>query len=123
MAKENNQARALAALLDADSFTSAATAAGISRRQLFNYLHSDKEFALEYRRLQSMRTIERAEQAAADREAALQILRDVMNDEAQNGAIRVKAALALLERGDKASTDETSVAQDILNSHSTWFEL
>lgn len=106
--------------MDADSFTSAATAAGISRRQLYSYLHDDKQFAQEYRRLQSIRTIQRAEQAAADRETALQVLRDVMADETQNGAVRVKAAGTLLDLAVKALDAEKAVAQAVLDTHASW---
>lgn len=116
-----NKQRVLSALTDADTFTAAAAAAGVSRRTLFNYLRDDAAFAREYRNQCDFIAIERAEAAQADRRAALDALRDIMNDKQQAGAVRVKAAAALIEHADAALQGGTVAAQRAVESHSDFF--
>lgn len=122
MAKDENKARALAALLDANNFTSAAAAAGISRRTLYGYLYEDADFAREYRRQRDLRTIERAERSENEREGALNAIRAVMDDPEQPGMVRLKAAQTLLDRVEKDTSAATGVAQAALDSHFSLFE-
>lgn len=112
-----NKEKALAALLDAPTLTAAASAAGLDRRTLFNYLHDDFEFAREYKYQRQLRAIERAEQAAGEREAALQAIRDMMNDGEVPAAIRLKAAERLLDVANDGFIRQGSVAGDIWQGH------
>lgn len=115
--KAADKERALAALLDAPTFTAAAAAAGLDRRTLYNYLRNDFEFAREYKHQRQLRAIERAEQAAGEREAALQAIRDMMNDGEVPAAIRLKAAERLLDVANDGFIKQGSVAGDLLDSH------
>ena len=67
--KQADKDKALAALLDAPTFTAAAAACGLDRRTLYNYLRNDSDFANAYRRQRQLRAIEQAEQAAGERAA------------------------------------------------------
>lgn len=116
--KQADKERALNALLNAPTLTSAAEMAGIDRRTLYNYLHNDSQFALEYKRQRQLKNIERAEQAANERETALNTIRDIMNDNSQPALIRLKAAEKLLEISDKGNAKQDSIASDIFNEHS-----
>lgn len=112
-----NKEKALAALLDAPTLTAAAAAAGLDRRTIFNYLHGDFEFARAYKYQRQLRAIERAEQAAGEREAALQAIRDMMNDGEVPAAIRLKAAERLLDVANDGFIRQGSEAGDIWQGH------
>lgn len=116
--KEADKERALAALLDSSTLTAAATAAGLDRKTLYNYLREDSKFAYEYKRQRQLRAIERAEQAAGEREAALQAIRSIMNDVEQPAAIRLKAAEKLLDVANDGFTRQACIAGDIWDVHS-----
>lgn len=111
--KAADKERALAALLDAPTLTAAAEMAQLDRKTLYNYLHSDKEFVKAYNNQRQLRAIERAEQAAGEREAALQAIRDIMNDDEQPGAVRLKAAEKLLDVADTGFNVQRSIASDM----------
>lgn len=113
-----NKEMALAALLDAPTLTAAAAAAGLDRKTLYNYLREDSQFAYEYKRQRQLRAIERAEQAAGEREAALQAIRDIMNDDEQPAAIRLKAAEKLLDVANDGFNRQANIAGDIWDVHS-----
>ena len=112
-----NKEKALAALLDAPTLTAAAAAAGLDRRTLYNYLRDDSKFAFEYKRQRQLRAIEQAEQAAGERAAALQAIRDIMNDGEQPAAIRLKAAEKLLDVANDGFIRQANIAGDIWDVH------
>lgn len=117
MAKIVNKEKALAALLEETSLTSAAAAAGLDRKTLYNYLRKDSDFALEYKRQRELRNIERGEQAEKERETALAAIREIMNDNEQPGAVRLKAAEKLLDIANSGISAQQIVAQAIWDSH------
>lgn len=117
MSKDANKERALAALLDAPTMSAAAVTAGLSRRTVYEYLRSDRDFALRYKQQRQLRAIEQAEQAAGEREAALQAIRDVMNDVDQPGAVRLKAAERLLDVANAGVGEQRQIADSIVEAH------
>ena len=123
MAKVVNPAdkeKALAALMDAPTLTAAAEKAGIARRTLYNYLRKDSQFAWEYKRQRELRAIEQAEQAAEEREAALQVIRDVMNNDGVPAAVRLKAAIKLLDMANAGDNAQRAIAGNLWNLHNGW---
>jgi len=120
--KQADKDKALAALLDAPTFTAAAAACGLDRRTLYNYLRNDSDFANAYRRQRQLRAIEQAEQAAGERAAALDAIRDIMNDDEQPAAVRLKAAERLLDVASVGFEKQRSIAGDIADAHSGFYE-
>lgn len=90
------QQRALQALLTAPDKRTAAQMANIGERTLRTYL-SDPAFAAEYQRLQGEQIADAAQRGRQSMIGAMDALRAVMDDEAQNGQTRVQAARSLLE--------------------------
>lgn len=90
------QQRALAALLEQPNKTAAAQAAGVSPRALRTYL-TNPAFVAEYQRLQAEQIADAAQRGRQSMTGAMDALRAVMDDEAQNGQTRVQAARSLLE--------------------------
>ena len=120
MAKDLKRAAALEALQTSSTFTEAAEKANISRRTLYDYLYNDKDFAFEYRKQLRLRSIAQAEQATNEREAALQAIRDIMNDDEQPAAVRLKAAEKLLEYANSGYATEFKWAGDAVDVHTGW---
>ena len=110
MAKDANRARALDALMEQPTLTAAASAAGISRRQLFNYLHNDSEFAEAYQQRRRQMAIEQAEQLDGQRQRVLDAITAIMDDQTQGAAVRLKAAAALLNAIDSAQKKVDGIA-------------
>ena len=121
--KAADKERALAALVDSPTLTAAATACGLDRRTLYNYLRNDSDFATAYQRQRQLRAIEQAEQAAGERAAALNAIRDIMNDEEQPSAIRLKAAEKLLDVANVGFNAQRSIAGDIADAHNGFYNL
>lgn len=89
--------RALTALMENDTLTAAAQAAGISRRTLYGYLHDDSDFATTYQQQRDEMAILTAERLEAEREQALNTIRSIMNDASQPATARIKAAGLILD--------------------------
>ena len=92
--------KALLALLTNPTKEKAATAAGITSKTLRKFL-DDPEFQTEYRKAVSELIADAAAQAKQSLSPALCCLREVMEDAAQNGQVRVSAARSILEYGLK----------------------
>lgn len=118
--KDMKRAAALEALQTETTFTAAAEKAGISRRTMYDYFYNDKEFAFEYRRQLRLRGLAMAEQAARERDAAVAVIRELMQDGEQPAAIRLKAAERLLDYAIKGSAGENSFAGDAVDVHTGW---
>lgn len=92
----------LALLDDANpTLTAVAAAAGISRKTLYNFL-SDEDFLKAYQRKREAQAIARAEQLNARREQAISVVAAIMEDEAQPGMVRLKAASQILSEANTA---------------------
>ena len=94
---DQKKAAALAALMECDTFTEAAEKAGISRKTLYNYLTEDQEFATAHRAMQERRTLERADKAEANFDLAVKTVLELMEYGKAPPAVRLKAALSLME--------------------------
>lgn len=92
----SRQQKALAALLTAPNKLEAAKAAGISDRTLRDYL-ADPEFQAAYRKAFAELVQQAAREAQRTISPAICTLRELMQDDAQNGQIRVSAARSVLE--------------------------
>ena len=92
-----NQKKALAALLAAPTVASAAAACKLTERCLYNYL-ADPTFKAELRRRQD-ETISAATAALSGLTGvAIETLRNVLADPDATHAVRVRAALGVLEQ-------------------------
>lgn len=108
---DQKKAAALAALMECDTFTEAAEKAEISRKTLYNYLTEDQEFATAYRAMQERRTLERADKAEANYNAAVQTVLELMEYGKAPPAVRLKAALSLMDSTTEAREKTKELAQ------------
>lgn len=103
------QQKALVALLTQPTKEKAATAAGITSKTLRSYL-DDPEFRAEYRKAFSELVEDATRKVQQTLDPAVAVLREVMENDSENGQVRVSAARSVLEYGLKM-TEHT----DILN--------
>ena len=105
---------ALCALLEADTFTAAADAAGISRKTLYNYLHSDQQFIYAYRDMKRAQLRETADrvQAAADR--ATDYITGLLDDQTAPPQVKLAAAVKLLDLAGTYRSIEAQINQNII---------
>ena len=97
MAKNNQKkAAALAALLESNSLTEAAEKAGIDRRTLYNYLHTDVDFARAYDEIRNRQAIAFMDDLTDRRQRAHAVIMEMMENAEQPAAIRLKAAQMIL---------------------------
>lgn len=94
--------KALLALLSEPTKEKAAAAAGITSKTLRKFL-DNPEFQAEYRSAFSSMVSDAVRQAQKTLSPALTTLEEIMQDDAQNGQIRVSAARSLLEFSLKAT--------------------
>lgn len=94
-AKDENKARALAALAVTDSLTSAAQLCGLSRPTLYSYL-DDPDFVREYRQQRRRQLTRDCEKYRRLRDRGIDVMVTLMDDPDQLGATRLKAAQALV---------------------------
>lgn len=96
MMLSQRQQRALQALLTEPDKQRAAKAAGIAPRTMRGYF-ADPDFAAEYQRLQGEQIADAAQRGRQSMTGAMDALRTIMDDDSQNGQVRVQAARSLLE--------------------------
>lgn len=121
MAKANSdqkKAAALAALLESDTLTAAAEKAEISRKTLYNYIRYDLEFAKAYESLREQEAISALERMEQQRERASGVILSIMDDAEQPGAVRLKAAQAIMEAAAKQGAIVASLAADNVSKSS-----
>lgn len=83
-------------LLEGKSKSAAAKGAGVSARMVYNYFQS-AEFVEELRRRQAELVQAAAGRGRSKMADAMGIFETIMNDETQNGQIRIQAARSLLQ--------------------------
>ena len=111
MAKsEIKKAAALAALAESSTLTEAAEKAGISRRTLYGYIREDIDFSVAYKTMQEQAALRACEAAAARRAHASGVVESIMDDETQPGAVRLRAALSIIDKADKLEAEVLSIA-------------
>ena len=109
MAKsEQKRDAALAALLDSSSLTEAAEKAGVSRRTMYSYLHNDIDFARAYDEARNRQEVAYMDALTARRERAQGVVMEVLEDDDQPAAIRLKAAQIIIAA---AAEQEKTVAR------------
>jgi transposase len=92
------QAQVIAALASGQSITAAASAAGIHRSTVHNWLKTDQQFQTEFDEFRQ-NTVESLRDQLADLErSALAALKRLIDDEKTSASVRLKAALAVLQR-------------------------
>ena len=106
----NNRQKALEALIECPTITAAATAADLSRRTLYNFL-GDAEFRAELKRQREAIAVERWQALSAARDAALQTIVGLANDEGTPAAARILAAKTLLQQASEADAKLDSLIQ------------
>lgn len=108
----------IAALLENPTLTAAAEAAGVSRRTVYNYL-SDADFAEAFRQQRIAQAIAREEQLSKERAEALRVVREIMFDTREPGAVRLKAAAKLLEEAHTAQVAVDAISKS-LSFEASW---
>lgn len=116
---KNSKQKVLAALLEFPTVTAAATAAGVTRQTVYNFM-ADDAFRDALKRQREAQSLERAERLSAVREAAINAVMEVMNSSDVPAAARVMAAKALLQQAAEAdqAADAVFKAHDFENK---WF--
>ena len=113
MAKsDQKQAAVLQALLDSRTLTEAAEKAGVSRKTLYNYCRKDAKFAIAYRQIIEETATEAAEAVEARATNAASTIEEIMTDQEQPAAIRLKAAEIILIECDRKRKRVTSIAEN-----------
>jgi AcrR family transcriptional regulator len=92
------QITALAALAGGGNVSVAADAAGVHRASIYRWLDDDAEFLAELNRLKAEQRAALAAQVGELTAQALEVVRGVLTDPAVPAAVRLKAAMAVLER-------------------------
>ncbi len=114
MSKDIKRQNAIDALLDSKTLTEAAEKAGITRKTLYNYLRTDKEFARAYKEARERLTLERLDTIEAEQAQAKAVMLEIMNDKQQNSATRLKAAQAILDAGQVVLASAGTIANENL---------
>ena len=102
--------QALAALLESSSLSEAAEKAGVSRRTMYNYLHEDIDFARTYKAQQEEAATLHLENLERNRERAAAVMLELMEDDSQPGAVRLKAAQSIIEAATKQAEAVEKIA-------------
>ena len=116
------KAAALAALAESSTLTEAAEKAGISRRTLYGYIRNDLEFSVAYKSLQEQATLQAYDAAAARRAHASEVVEAIMDDAEQPGAVRLKAALSIIDKADKLEAEVFGLASSHVRANDDFFE-
>lgn len=101
------QQRVLVALLTQPTKEKAASVAGVTSKTLRGYLN-DPEFQAEYRKAFTELVRDATRKAQQTLDPAIAVLRKIMENEHENGQVRVSAARSVLEYGLKL-TEQTDV--------------
>lgn len=121
MSKEQNKNKALEALIDSNSLTEAAEKAGISRKTLYTYLHTDKDFARAYEAMREQQILESIDAVSVDREKAHSVIREILGDKEQPAAVRLKAAEMVLKSAEKSEESVEAIAhKNVDRTSATW---
>lgn len=102
--------QALAALLESSSLSEAAEKAGVSRRTMYNYLHEDIDFARTYKAQQEEAATLHLENLERNRQRAAAVMLELMEDDSQPGAVRLKAAQSIIEAATKQAEAVEKIA-------------
>ena len=115
--------QALAALLESSSISEAAQKAGISRRTMYSYLHDDVEFARAFKAQQEEAATLHLERLERNRERAAAVMLELMEDKQQPGAVRLKAAQAIVEAATLQAGAVEAIASRNVNRNKDMFDM
>ena len=114
--------KALNALLDSSTLTEAAKKAGINRKTLYNYIHTDIDFARAYEEAQAQMVIAQLEDMSEAREQAREVITGIMQDEKQPAAIRLKAAQSVFSIAAAQQKRAEAITADSIQRNAPMFE-
>jgi len=114
--------KALSALLDSSTLTEAAKKAGINRKTLYNYIHTDIDFARAYEEAQAQIVIAQLEDMSEARQQAREVITGIMRDEQQPAAIRLKAAQSVFNIAEAQQKRAEAITADSLQRNAPLFE-
>jgi dTDP-4-amino-4,6-dideoxygalactose transaminase len=114
--------KALSALLDSSTLTEAAKKAGINRKTLYNYIHTDIDFARAYEEAQAQIVIAQLEDMSEARNQAREVIAGIMRDEQQPAAIRLKAAQSVFNIAEAQQKRAEAITADSLQRNAPLFE-
>ena len=114
--------KALNALLDSNTLTEAAKKAGINRKTLYNYIHTDIDFARAYEEAQAQIVIAQLEDMSEARNQAREVITGIMRDEQQPAAIRLKAAQSVFNIAEAQQKRAEAITADSLQRNAPLFE-
>ena len=104
--------KALEALLSANTLTEAAEIAGISRKTLYSYIHSDPAFLLKYRDCKRELLRKISDKISDSALQAIDTILDIMND--SESPQRLQSAVKFLELFVKFRLIEGALNKDLL---------
>ena len=114
--------KALAALAESSTLTEAAEKAGISRRTLYGYIRKDIDFSVAYKSLQEQALINTYEAATDRRAHAIEVLESIMDDPEQPVALRLRAALAVIDKTNKLEAEVLTLAKSHVTANHNPFD-
>ena len=104
---------ALLALIEAETLTAAAEAAGISRKTLYNYIHNDREFYDAYKKIKQAQLRESIEKAQAAENMAMDYIIGLVKDTETPVQQRLSAACKILDLAKNYRTAEAQLDKDV----------
>ena len=120
---DSGKEKALAALLQAATFTEAAEAVGISRKTLYNYLHCDPAFVKAYRDMKRAQLRETAEKVQAAETKATDFITGLLDDPAAPPQVKLAAAVKLLDLAANYRSIEAQINENTIEDESGWTAL
>ena len=91
---------------------------------MYGYIREDIDFSVAYKSLQEQATLRAYDAAAARRDHASEVVEAIMDDVEQPGAVRLKAALSIIDKADKLEAEVYSLASThVRANHSIFDEL
>lgn len=114
---------ALVALLESNSMTEAAEKAGVSRRTMYNYLHNDIAFARAYDEARNRQEIAYMDVLTTRRERAQGVVMEVLEDDDQPAAIRLKAAQIIIAAAAEQGKTVARITQSNISANKDMFDV
>lgn len=118
MANKQKQQAALEALMQSSTLTEAADKAGIDRKTLYRYIHTDADFAEAYKEEQAAKGLALQERLQQAEERAIDILLGIAESEEAQPSARCKAVQLLLEHTAK----QREIAREAMASNNRLFD-
>lgn len=124
MAKnDQKKAAALEALLTSSTLTEAAEKAGIDRRTLYGYLHSDIDFARAYDEARNRQAVVMMDTLNANRARAGEVLMEILEDKQQPAAIRIKVAQIIMSEAADRERIIDKIARVNITANKSLFDM